>query len=244
MSRGRGLPAAAVWLGLLLALGLLAYGAATSMLTAMQAAIGAGIVVVPVVATLALRATRTAGVPGIAQRRRVAVRRYYLLRDLRAEVERELVRSRRYDRSFVVARAALPTARSGAARSGVAAETVAERLRRIDRAWVDDSHLYLLLPESDRRGAEQVAERLLADYAVSDLRLATFPQDGVTAGALLATLRGAVDVHVREHVPPATRPSGGRRSGAGQVGGRRRKSGQPGRPREAAVAIDQGREAG
>jgi hypothetical protein len=240
---GRSRRTAAVSLGLL-ALGLLAYAAATNLLTVAQAAIGAGILVVPVVAALALRATGASGVQSIAERRRTAVRRYYVLRDLRAEVERELVRSRRYDRTFVLARAALPTPRSG--RRDPSAEALGAHLRRIDRAWVDNRHVYLLLPESDRRAAEQVAGRLLAEHGVSDLRLAAFPRDGVTAGALLATLRGPVETPEREPVPsPTPTPQGGgRRAASVQRGGRRISVGRRRGRREAAAAIDQSQEVG
>ena len=85
MSHHRRLGAAALTLGIIV-LGFLAYGVATDLLTAAQAFIGASILVVPVVAALALRATGATRIPAIAERRRWAVRRYYMLRDLRAEV--------------------------------------------------------------------------------------------------------------------------------------------------------------
>lgn len=116
------------------------------------------------------------------------------------EFRRELDRSRRYERTFVVVR--VPS------RSSLRAEQVGDRreaaydemlqigafLRSVDRAWLADESVYVLLPESDRAMGEaflarvrRLAPELLPDEGV---RLAAFPFDGSTSGALLAKLRG------------------------------------------------------
>lgn len=249
MSHHRRFGAAALTLGIIV-LGFLAYGVATDLLTAAQAVIGASILVVPVVAALALRATGATGIPAIAERRRWAVRRYYMLRDLRAQVEEELIRGRRYDRGFVLARVTLEAAGVPfAPHHRASLESIEARLRRVDRAWVDDRHVYLLLPESDRRGAQLVAQRLLADFGLSDLRLAAFPQDGVTVRALLAMLaEPAAAADLRRATPQpvdregrrdATLKRGDQRGASGprraRRGAGRHRSGR----REGVVAIDQ-----
>ena len=118
------------------------------------------------------------------------------------EFRRELSRSRRYERQFVLVR--IPC-RIGADSwmNGRGRETlpcVAEMvqvsafLRNVDRAWVADGGVYVLLPESDRaRGEAFLARirRLAPDVLPEEgVRLVAFPEDGPTSGALLAALEG------------------------------------------------------
>jgi hypothetical protein len=69
-----------------------------------------------------------------------------------------------------------------------------EHLRLVDRTWVDDGSVYVLLPESPRAAADSLISRLhiaAPDLVADDLRLATFPDDGLTSGALISALHGA-----------------------------------------------------
>ena len=69
-----------------------------------------------------------------------------------------------------------------------------EHLRLVDRTWVDDGAVYLLLPETSRAGADSLIGRLqmvAADLLPGDVRVATFPDDGLTSGALISAVHGA-----------------------------------------------------
>ena len=117
------------------------------------------------------------------------------------EFRRELDRSRRYERTFVVVR--IPTRpipqtpEPGPSHGDVAYEEmlqIAAFLRSVDRAWIADESVYVLLPESDRSMGDAFLARVrrLAHEVLPDdgVRVAAFPQDGSTSGALLAKLRG------------------------------------------------------
>lgn len=114
------------------------------------------------------------------------------------ELRRELARSRRYERHFCLVR--VPC---GAGRSGTrpdegscrrARVEISAFLRSVDRAWLADESVYVLLPETDRAMGEAflVRVRRLAPDALpaEGVRLAAFPDDGATSGALLAAVRG------------------------------------------------------
>jgi hypothetical protein len=132
----------------------------------------------------------------IARRRPSAV----LHSDPWEEFRRELDRSRRYERQFVLVR--VPGSRgprNGAARPPAHApeerlQAVAELLRSVDRAWLDEGDVYILLPECSRAMGEAFVSRLerLVPWLVAevDVRIAAFPGDGMTSGALLAVLHG------------------------------------------------------
>jgi DNA-binding transcriptional ArsR family regulator len=135
---------------------------------------------------------RRMGIPpdGFASRRleeRRATRR--ALATLRDAIHRELERSRRYDRHFVVLRAEVSR---GGARQGLAA-SVREAMRTTDTWCVADRHLYVLLPEAGLLEAERAFERIRC--AASDeldpalVQYAEFPGSGLTMGALLSQLR-------------------------------------------------------
>lgn len=104
------------------------------------------------------------------------------------EFRRELNRSRRYERTFVLLR--LPC------RAAPYQEMlqVGAFLRSVDRAWIADQSVYVLLPESDRAMGEAFVIRIrrLAPEVLpaEGVRLAAFPVDGSTSGSLLAKLRG------------------------------------------------------
>ncbi len=103
------------------------------------------------------------------------------------ELLRELYRSRRYERPLVVAsirRSALNGYRA------VARTELEGRLRALDRVWEVGDHIVVLLPETDREGAELLVERLRDEVPglVPEpyVGLAAFPADALTAKDLLA----------------------------------------------------------
>lgn len=108
-------------------------------------------------------------------------------------VERELERSRRSGRGFVLL--TVPCSSNGNSRAGEpSAVRLAGYLRSLDEAWYDEGRFYVLLPEADRSAAGIVVERILAEapelLASGEARIAVFPEDGLTAGALRRNLRG------------------------------------------------------
>jgi hypothetical protein len=63
----------------------------------------------------------------------------------------------------------------------------------VDVVLADDSGVLLLLPETGTEGADQCIKRLISavpTVRAGVIRRATFPDDGVTRGALLAILDG------------------------------------------------------
>lgn len=113
-----------------------------------------------------------------------------------AEFRRELRRSRRAVRPMTLLR--LPGSVSPEATE--AAELIGrsrrlhEHLRLVDRTWVDDGSVYVLLPESPRAAADSLVGRLRSiapDLVAEDVRMATFPDDGLTSGALISAVHGA-----------------------------------------------------
>lgn len=113
-----------------------------------------------------------------------------------AEFRRELRRSRRSVRPMTIVR--LP----GPADPAVAevadlhgrARRLHTHLRLVDRTWVDEGSIYVLLPESTRVAADTLLDRLrrlTPDLVEDDVRIATFPDDGLTSGALISAVHGA-----------------------------------------------------
>jgi hypothetical protein len=104
-----------------------------------------------------------------------------------SELELELERARRHARAFglaLVPAEALPAE----PRSLVGA------LRVGDRAWRDGDGAWILMPEADRAAVDGALRRLAAQpgwgEAAQAARSVVFPDDGITAGALVAALRG------------------------------------------------------
>lgn len=118
--------------------------------------------------------------------------------DAWAEFRRELERSRRYERRFVLVAFSLRAGENGRRTPGLGAASavplVRSLLRSVDHAWASGDLIYVLLPEADRRTAEAFLARLRAHepalVGLDDARVAAFPEDGVTSGALLAKLQG------------------------------------------------------
>lgn len=113
-----------------------------------------------------------------------------------AALHREVRRSRRYGRPFVLA--ATPGDQNTAA-------ALQSMLRTPDHAWIDGSTVYTLLTECDRMQAFGFLQRaraaipsLLAD---DQFHLASFPSDAVTVGALLEALQPEAELVPQPSAP-------------------------------------------
>lgn len=109
------------------------------------------------------------------------------------EFRRELNRSRRHGYPLSLVR--LPGAAGDRASVADRLAQVRHDIRRIDLAWPAHGDLYLLLPQTDRAGAIGAVARLgvpspLGADAVDAARIAVFPGDGLTSGALIAAVGG------------------------------------------------------
>ena len=103
------------------------------------------------------------------------------------ELRREMDRARRHERPFSLVRIRATDVRSlGASVHGQGTPA----LRSTDRFWKRGADLYLLLPETSSPGVDTVLRRALSDplEVAEDWRVASFPADGVTVGALFAAL--------------------------------------------------------
>jgi hypothetical protein len=111
-----------------------------------------------------------------------------------AEFRREMRRARRGVKALTIMR--IPVAEPGAEDDTltVRSEEIAAHLRLVDRTWVDDGSVYVLLPESPRAAADVLLSRIRAVAPAllpADVRTATFPDDGLTSGAIIAAVHGA-----------------------------------------------------
>ncbi len=126
------------------------------------------------------------------------------------EFRRELRRSRRGGRPLTLLRIAgeeLPTnGPDSAGDLATRSRRLALHLRLVDRTWVDDGSIYVLLPESPRSAANVLIDRVRAaspGQLPEMVRVATFPEDGLTSGAIIAAVNGgAIDA-----VPIPIRPT-------------------------------------
>lgn len=142
--------------------------------------------------------------------------------DVWEDLRREIARSRRYGHEFALiripARDATSARRSRWSRPGrprEAAQVLRSLVRTLDYVWASDGALYVLLPESDRGAGERLLARiretapeLLPEHGV---RLAAFPADGMTSGALLKALDRGKETgnvgRIRHRDDVATRPA-------------------------------------
>lgn len=107
------------------------------------------------------------------------------------EFYRELAGSRRHERPLTIVRLAGSPGELTFPEEWVA--SFGHTLRRLDRAWVQDGELYLLLPDTDQAAALKLIERIRPDHGeMAGVRchVASWPSDGLTSGALLAALFG------------------------------------------------------
>jgi hypothetical protein len=110
-------------------------------------------------------------------------------------LRREVDRSRRHHHPLTLLRLiAPPRGRDGRRRKLMATmQGLRRAMRSVDSIWVDHDGIYMLLPESDRDAAHGLLGRLrdAASDAVpagDAVRMACFPEDGLTANALRAAV--------------------------------------------------------
>ena len=103
--------------------------------------------------------------------------------------EHELSRARRYERPMALIRGPLPSPSEATAQLDVMAD-INKSLRSVDTAWIDGGALWILATEADRTMAEQLVDRIVAStwLAREEVRIASFPDDALTAGALISLL--------------------------------------------------------
>jgi hypothetical protein len=100
---------------------------------------------------------------------------------------RELERARRHARQLALVRVT-----HEASASDAVADRARSMARVVDIVWSDADAIYLGLPEADRGAAELVVDRLrtLSELAAAESRIAIFPDEAVTAGALMGLAHG------------------------------------------------------
>jgi hypothetical protein len=106
------------------------------------------------------------------------------------EFRREIDRSRRHERPFTMISIPIEPEAEDLL---VLPALVASSVRTIDFVWEDGANLYVLMPETPREPALAAITRVtsrLAALRSREVRLAMFPDDASTAGALLDVLRG------------------------------------------------------
>ena len=118
--------------------------------------------------------------------------------DLSDALRREIERSRRYRHAFTLIRVAPEARRVGrpGRRRHDPIDELAAALRACvrtgDVAWSEGCALYVLLPETDTTGADAVVERFRRTAPVvagdADVRVASFPEQGLTDHALRAAV--------------------------------------------------------
>lgn len=109
-----------------------------------------------------------------------------------AEFHRELARARRFDGQFAIVCISVDGSRDPEALAGVRDE-IAASSRRIDRLWIDEDHILLLLPQATKAAVEVVLNRIRAQVPVAlavEPGLAMFPEHGITSGALISAVYG------------------------------------------------------
>lgn len=106
----------------------------------------------------------------------------------RAEIEREVGRSRRYGGAVTLCLVEF----EGTIASEAPWKDVATVLREWDRSWAADRSGLILLPNTDANGARVALDRIFSIAEASDLsarvRIATFPDDAPTVDGLVSHL--------------------------------------------------------
>lgn len=108
-------------------------------------------------------------------------------------VRREIERARRYERQFALIRVESGTPdRADDFATDSTLEQIKPVLRALDYVWIERSGMHILLPEIGRAEAERCVSRLrdAVDGPVV-CRVAVFPDDAVTDGALALRLDGS-----------------------------------------------------
>jgi hypothetical protein len=120
---------------------------------------------------------------------------------IRAELDRELSRSRRYGGEVSVAWVEVEPITSSPALVDWRqfCGRVAASLREWDTCWIHQDGLFLLLPQTSRDAAERVTARVLTMLSevgiTSQVRTAVFPSDAPTTDGLLGQLADSLAEH-------------------------------------------------
>ena len=128
------------------------------------------------------------------------------------EFHRELARARRFDRQFAIARFSVGRSPDQGVLVGLRNE-IALISRRIDRLWIDEDHILLLLPEATEAAAKAALSRVHVGVAAAvafEPGLALYPEHGITSGALIAAVYGSGQADVPTPIAAARpeRPAG------------------------------------
>ncbi len=119
------------------------------------------------------------------------------------ELLREMDRSRRHERPFAIARVRPPHSSAG---TNIPATLRQGRWRSTDRTWRQGRDVYVLLPETNVGAAGVAIDRALTIGVAEgvDVRIAAFPESGITVGSLFEVLGAAAprsdEVQVTEPV--------------------------------------------
>lgn len=108
------------------------------------------------------------------------------------EFHRELARARRFDRPFGIVRFSAGRSPDQGVLVGLRNE-IAVISRRIDRLWIDEDHILLLLPEATEASAKAALSRIHVGVPAAVAfapGLALYPEHGITSGALIAAVYG------------------------------------------------------
>lgn len=112
--------------------------------------------------------------------------------DAARALQLELERARRFERPLSLIRIRPQEAIGGsAAPPGAERAWFERRLRSVDRAWQQGADLLLMLPETTGDEAKSLIARLaeeVPELRGTAARVASFPDDGLTSGSLLAHL--------------------------------------------------------
>jgi hypothetical protein len=126
---------------------------------------------------------------------------------------REIQEHRRYERSLAVCR--LPASqessrRAAAAAAGEFAASLWPHLRVGASAYVDGGDVVLILPSTDRGDTKMMLNRLERALGVTGIgnsaAVAVFPDDALTAGALIESVRGVTGASTSDAPEPNVLP--------------------------------------
>jgi hypothetical protein len=134
------------------------------------------------------------------------------------EFHRELARARRFDRPFAIVRFSVGRSPDPGVLVGLRNE-IAAISRRIDRLWIDEDHILLLLPEATEAAAKTALSRIHVRVPAAVAfapGLAMYPEHGITSGALIAAVYGSGQQEVPTPIA-AARPELWLQSAAGMA---------------------------
>lgn len=103
--------------------------------------------------------------------------------------ELEFERSRRYERPLALLRISLPARPRDRQRAD--ALEVRKAVRMLDAVWTDRDCVVVLMPETNREALARAIGRILARLpgaGLDAMRVALYPDDGITSGALVGRL--------------------------------------------------------